>query len=66
MAKPRKGDGRPPRRVTRRGFIASIGVGAAAAAEAAIAGAEPLEHNGYKVPLFKGLIAEQLEALAPR
>ncbi|MBP1621191.1 MAG: hypothetical protein H6Q02_1958, partial [Acidobacteria bacterium] len=31
MAKPRKGDGRPPRRVTRRGFIASIGVGAAAA-----------------------------------
>jgi len=52
--------------VTRRGFIASIGVGAAAAAEAAIAGAEPLEHNGYKLPLFKGLIAEQLEALAPR
>ena len=35
-----------------------------AAAEAAMAGAEPLEHNGYKVPLFKGLIAEQLEALA--
>ena len=29
-------------------------------------GAEPLEHNGYKLPLFKGLIAEQLEALAPR
>ena len=38
---------------------------AAAAAEAAITGAEPLEHNGYKLPLFKGLIAEQLEALAP-
>jgi xanthine dehydrogenase YagS FAD-binding subunit len=37
---------------------------ASAAAEAAVAGAEPLEHNGYKVPLFKGLIAEQLEALA--
>ncbi len=37
---------------------------AAAAAEAAVTGAEPLEHNGYKVPLFKGLIAEQLEALA--
>jgi xanthine dehydrogenase YagS FAD-binding subunit len=37
---------------------------AAAAAEAALAAAEPLEHNGYKVPLFKGLIAEQLEALA--
>jgi xanthine dehydrogenase YagS FAD-binding subunit len=39
---------------------------AAAAAEAAVTGAEPLEHNGYKVPLFRGLIAEQLEALAPR
>jgi xanthine dehydrogenase YagS FAD-binding subunit len=39
---------------------------AAAAAEAAVVGAEPLEHNGYKLPLFKGLIAEQLEALAPR
>jgi xanthine dehydrogenase YagS FAD-binding subunit len=37
---------------------------AATAAEAAVAGAEPLEHNGYKLPLFKGLIAEQLEALA--
>ncbi len=39
---------------------------AAAAAEAAVTGAEPLEHNGYKVALFRGLIAEQLEALAPR
>ena len=66
MAKPRQGDGRPPGRVTRRGVIALIRAGAAAAAEAAIAGAEPLEHNGYKLPLFKGLIAEQLEALAPR
>jgi xanthine dehydrogenase YagS FAD-binding subunit len=37
---------------------------ASAAGEAAVAGAEPLEHNGYKLPLFRGLIAEQLEALA--
>ncbi len=34
------------------------------AAEAAVAGAEPLEQNGYKVPLLKGLITEQLEQLA--
>jgi xanthine dehydrogenase YagS FAD-binding subunit len=39
--------------------------GAAAAAAAAMTGAEPLEHNGYKPALFKGLIAEQLEALVP-
>jgi len=32
MAKPRKPEVRPPGRVTRRGFIASIGAGAAAAA----------------------------------
>ena len=32
------------------------------AAEAAVAGAEPLSENGYKVPLVKGLVAEQLEA----
>lgn len=35
----------------------------AAAAEAAVAGAEPLSENGYKVPLVKGLVAEQLEAI---
>ncbi len=35
-----------------------------AAAEAAVKGAEPLTKNGYKVELFKGLIAEQLEAMA--
>jgi len=33
------------------------------AAEASVAGAEPLSMNGYKVPLFKGLVAEQLEAI---
>lgn len=35
----------------------------AAAAEAAVAGAEPLSENGYKVPLVKGLVAEQLAAI---
>jgi len=33
----------------------------AAAAEAAVAGAESLSKNGYKVPLFQGLITEELE-----
>ena len=35
----------------------------AAAAETAVAGAEPLSGNGYKIPLIKGLVAEQLEAI---
>jgi len=35
----------------------------AAAAEAVIAGAEPLERNAYKLPLFQGLITDQLEAI---
>ncbi len=34
-----------------------------AAAEAAVAGAEPLSENGYKVPLVKGLVTEQLDAI---
>ncbi len=34
------------------------------AAEATVAGAEPLSENGYKIALFKGLVAEQLEAMA--
>jgi xanthine dehydrogenase YagS FAD-binding subunit len=33
------------------------------AAELALADAEPLEHNGYKVPLTKGLIQKALRAL---
>ena len=33
------------------------------AARAVVAGAEPMEHNGYKLPLFQGLIADQLEAI---
>lgn len=37
---------------------------ARAAAEAAMAEAKPLAHNGYKVPLFKGLIEEELLKLA--
>ncbi|ALC16392.1 carbon monoxide dehydrogenase, FAD-binding subunit [Desulfuromonas soudanensis] len=37
---------------------------ARAAAEAAMAEARPLAHNGYKVPLFKGLIEDELLKLA--
>ena len=36
----------------------------AAAAEAAVAGAEPLAKNGYKLPLFRGLVTDELEKLA--
>jgi xanthine dehydrogenase YagS FAD-binding subunit len=35
----------------------------AKAAAATVAGADPLTHNGYKVPLFEGLMKEQLEAI---
>ena len=34
------------------------------AADAALADAQPLQHNGYKVPLAKGLIQQALAALA--
>jgi xanthine dehydrogenase YagS FAD-binding subunit len=34
------------------------------AAAAAVKGAEPLAHNGYKVPLLRGLVEERLEAIA--
>jgi xanthine dehydrogenase YagS FAD-binding subunit len=37
---------------------------AGAAAEAAMNGAEPLEKNGYKIPMFKGAIVESILALA--
>jgi xanthine dehydrogenase YagS FAD-binding subunit len=37
---------------------------AEAAAEAAVKGAEPLEKNGYKIPMFKGAIVESILALA--
>jgi xanthine dehydrogenase YagS FAD-binding subunit len=33
------------------------------AADAAVKGAQPLEHNGYKVALFKGIIQEELARL---
>ena len=36
----------------------------AAAAEAGVKGAAPLEKNGYKVPMLKGVITESLLALA--
>jgi xanthine dehydrogenase YagS FAD-binding subunit len=37
---------------------------AAAAAEAALKDAQPLAKNGYKVPLFRALIEDQLNAMA--
>jgi xanthine dehydrogenase YagS FAD-binding subunit len=39
------------------------GPAVAAAAEAAVAGAEPLTKNGYKVPLFRGLLTDELERM---
>ena len=36
------------------------------AAAATVAGAEPMTHNGYKVPLFEGLMKEQLESIKQR
>jgi xanthine dehydrogenase YagS FAD-binding subunit len=35
----------------------------AAAAEAVVAGAKPLAKNRYKVPLFQGLITDELERM---
>jgi xanthine dehydrogenase YagS FAD-binding subunit len=34
------------------------------AAKAAMEKAQPLAHNGYKVPLFRGMIEEELQAMA--
>ena len=34
------------------------------AAEAAVKNAEPLKHNAYKIPLFRGMIEEELSAIA--
>lgn len=36
----------------------------AAAVEASVEGAEPLSQNGYKVPLLKGVVREELEKMA--
>lgn len=36
----------------------------AEASNAVVEGAEPLEKNGYKIPLFRGLIEEQLRTIA--
>jgi len=36
----------------------------AKAAEAAVKGAEPMDNNAYKVPLFKGIIEEELAKMA--
>jgi len=35
----------------------------ARAAEAAVQGAEPMENNGYKIPLLKGIVEEELTAM---
>jgi len=40
------------------------GATAAAAAEKAVAGADPLAQNGYKLPLFRGLLEEELAKIA--
>ena len=34
------------------------------AAAAAVKNAQPLKHNGYKIPLFRGMIEEELTAMA--
>ena len=34
------------------------------ASEAVVKNAEPLEHNGYKIPLFRGLMEEELTKIA--
>jgi len=36
----------------------------AAAAKAVVAGAEPLTQNGYKIPLFQGVIEEELTRIS--
>ncbi len=36
----------------------------ARAADAAVDGAQPLEKNGYKVPMLRGLVTERLQSLA--
>jgi xanthine dehydrogenase YagS FAD-binding subunit len=36
------------------------------AAEAGVKNARPLEHNGYKIPLFKAVLEEELAAIAQR
>jgi xanthine dehydrogenase YagS FAD-binding subunit len=35
----------------------------AAASKAVVAGAEPLSNNGYKIPMFQGLVADELERI---
>jgi xanthine dehydrogenase YagS FAD-binding subunit len=34
------------------------------AARVAVAGAQPLKHNGYKIHLLRGIVEEQLAELA--
>jgi xanthine dehydrogenase YagS FAD-binding subunit len=49
------------RAITGKALTADV---VAAAADAGVAGAEPLEKNGYKVPLLHGVITEALLGLA--
>jgi xanthine dehydrogenase YagS FAD-binding subunit len=42
-----------------------VAAGAAArVAAAAVTGAEPMEHNGYKVPLLQGVVHDAVSSLA--
>ena len=38
----------------------------AKSADVVVKNAEPLKHNGYKIPLFRGLVEEELRAIAPK
>jgi xanthine dehydrogenase YagS FAD-binding subunit len=57
------GMGGPPAEAELRGKARTADT-ARRAARAAVAGAAPLEHNGYKVPLLQGLLEEELLRLA--
>ena len=57
---------RPDGRLVIGGILLAVAIATArAAGEAATAGAEPLAHNGFKVPLVRGVGEESLLALAP-
>jgi hypothetical protein len=63
--------------MTRHGFLTTIGTGAVTLAmadklpaspdaEAVREEAQSLAKNGYKVPLFRSLIEDQISAITPR
>jgi len=45
--------------ITRRSFIKSVGAGSAAVQKA-----KPLEQNAYKIFLTRGVVEEELQAMA--